>query len=125
MDKLIEGLIGSVFGIAIAVGLAALYGAGWLIYKLFEYGIIPLGRWLWAEAIEGGRAFLAWHRAVTWRRRVLRIHREALAAIDEARREQVALARLAATALEQQQLALTAGRTAAVPPAVRMTVRVK
>jgi hypothetical protein len=125
MDKLIEGLIGSVFGIAIAVALAALYGAGWLVYKLFELAIIPLCGWLWGEAVEGGRCLLAWHRAVTWRRRVLRVHRETLAAIDDARHEQVALARLAAAALEQQQLTLTVGQTAAVRPAVRMVVRVE
>ena len=124
MDDFIGALVGSVLGIALLLALGGVIAVGWLIYKFCELVLPPL-----FEALEEGceaaeRRISAWWREVTWKRRVMRLQNETIAAIDASRREQVALTRAALETVERQHLALTAGRTTAVRSADRVAVRV-
>lgn len=121
MDDFIGGLVGSVFGLVLLLTFGAVILAGWLVYKLVEWLLVPFGAWLWREGTQGVDEFRAWYHEVTWRRRMERAHREAIDAIDATRQEQLALAEATVAALAQQQCALTADRTTAV----RSTVTVE
>lgn len=118
MDDFIGGLVGSVFGIALLLAFGAVILAGWLVYQFVEWILIPFGAWLWRESVHGVDEFRAWYHEVTWRRRMERAHREAIAALDATRQEHMALAEATVAALAQQQCVLTADRTTAVRPAV-------
>jgi hypothetical protein len=125
MDDLIDGLVGSVVGIVLALAIGAIFLVGWLLYKFCELVLPPLCEALAEGCAWAARRISAWWREITWRRRVLRAHREAIQAIEATRREQVALTRAALDALERQQVGLTAARTAAVRSADRSAVRVR
>ncbi len=122
MDDLIEGLIGTGVGLALIIAVAGLYAAGWLIYKLFEYVLIPLFQWLWEGAFEGWSELKAWYIEVTWRQRSDHMRREALATMDAIREQHVAEARAQLAALSRQNLPLL-DRTAERTPVVRTAVR--
>ena len=124
LDGLVNACVGSLVGIVFALAIGAVVLAGWLIYKFCEAVLPPLVEAL-AEGCEvAAHHIAAWYREMTWKRRAIRAHNEAIRAIDAARREQVALTRAAIDAIERQQQLLTAGRTAAVRPVDRVAVRV-
>lgn len=114
MDDVIGGVVGSVVGLVLLLAFGAVIVAGWLVYQLVEWILVPFGAWLWREGVQGVDEFRAWYHELTWRRRMERTHREAIATLDVTRREHVVLAEATIVALEQQQCALTADRTAAV-----------
>jgi hypothetical protein len=118
MDDLIEGLVGSVFGIVLLLALGAVFGAGWLLYKFCEVVLPPLFELLADLCTQGWRRLAAWYRAVTWKRRMVRAHDEAIREIAATRRQQVALCQAAVEALESMEMP-TASQTAAVRVAVR------
>jgi hypothetical protein len=118
MDDLAGCLGGSVFGLVFLLAFGVVILAGWLVYKLVEWVLVPFGAWLWRESVHGADEFRAWYHEVTWRRRMERTHREAIAAIDATRQEHMALAEATVASLAQQQYVLTADRTTAVRPAV-------
>ena len=119
MESFIGGLISAVFWLA----LAAVVGAGWLVYKFCKYVLMPFLDWLFEACVEGGRKLAAWWREVTWERRMIKAHDEAVREIDAVRREHVAQTYALVEVLEEMEQVRTADETAAVRLAVRSAVR--
>jgi len=122
MDDLIEGLVGSILGIALALTIGLVVGAGWLLFKFCEAVLPPLCEWLGSAIDRGWRRAYTWWRNVTWRWRAKRAHRKALHEIGAARDGAVAQARMLVAELDRLEMP-TADKTAAVRTAVRPAVR--
>ena len=127
MDDFVEGVVGVLLctgiGIALVLGIAGVIAAGWLIYKFCEYILVPFLEWLFEACAEGGRQLAAWWHEVTWERRMIQAHDEAVREIDAVRREHVAQTYALVEVLEEMEQVRTADETAAVRVAVRSAVR--
>ncbi len=121
MDKLIEGLVGSVIGIAILLVFGAVIGVGWLLYKFCQLVLPPILEELGKGCAALGRAIRDWWREVILERDLQRIERDAVQQIDTIREEHVERFRQFVAAIEEQER-LTAEETAAVESAVRTAV---
>jgi hypothetical protein len=119
MGELTVKLVEWALELAVLLALAVLCAAGWLLYKTVELVLIPLCTELLKQGKKAVRWLVAWYRELTWRRRMARVQKETIQAIDAVRRDRVAQARVAMEAIERQHLAVTASRTAAVREAVR------
>ena len=116
------GLASTVVGMVFILAIGAVIGACWLIYEFCELVLPPLFECLSEGCELLGRRIAAWWRDVTWRRRVIRAHNEAIREIEATCRDQVALCEQLLD-VEVDWKALTAGETAAVRSAVRVAVR--
>ena len=84
------------------VGISV-YAAVWLLYQFCAQVVIPLLAWMWREAQKEAERLHSWYREITWRRRMLHMHNETLAAIDAVRERQVALVREMAEELTRKE----------------------
>ena len=113
LGALAAGLASTVVGIVFLLAIAGVIGACWLIYKFCEVVLPPLLEALYegCALVAGGIA--AWWRRVTWKRRIIRTHNEAIRQIEATCDENVALCERLLDAAADSEV-VTAGETAAV-----------
>ena len=122
MDELAEGFAILVLGVAFGGVLILAAAAGVLLYLFCVHVLPPLMRGLGELAAEAESRMVAWWREVTWRRRMVRAHNEAIREIDAVRRENTAQLKQLVAELDRMELP-TADRTTAVRSAVGLAVR--
>ena len=111
------------FMAAVLIFTCGVFILGGVLLFLFCKHVLPPLIEVIGEGLEWGAERLAvWWREVTWKRRMIRAHNEAVRQIEATRREHVARTYALVDLIERHEM-LTAGETPAVRVAVRSAVR--